>query len=462
MKRFKKVFPFIFTTVCMSQLVYGASLESVSVNQTTLIPLRLVSEELKAKVSFDKASQKIAITLGDKVVELKPNCREASINGEKVSLDAAPEMIEGTTYVPLRFIGEALGANVGYNEGVVSVSLGDLEKQWTLVKKPTPQKSNSSGQAFKYESKTIKGKTVKYVTIDMNNASIVPRIQTAGGKINQVDDLKNLGKAGKVAINGTYFAAYNGDTPYPDGTLVKDGKPLHITDIGCTIGFTSDNEVLIDFVKTRVQGYVNDEPRWLTYRINRPTGDASATVIYTPEYGSTIKLEPGYIGVVCSNNEIAKKVTQSVQVPQDGFVLVMREDRANSFNIGDAIRYEVTFEPSHTSEDEWNKVQNALSAGPSLLINGNSTPAPKEEGFTEAKILTQVASRSFIGTTADGKVIVGTTSASISELKEIAKALGLQNAMCLDGGASSGLYYNGTYQTSSGRKVNNSIVFTQK
>lgn len=64
MKRFKKVFPFIFTTVCMSQLVYGASLESVSVNQTTLIPLRLVSEELKAKVSFDKASQKIAITLG--------------------------------------------------------------------------------------------------------------------------------------------------------------------------------------------------------------------------------------------------------------------------------------------------------------------------------------------------------------------------------------------------------------
>ena len=140
----------------------------------------------------------------------------------------------------------------------------------------------------------------------------------------------------------------------------------------------------------------------------------------------------------------------------------MREDRANSFNIGDAIRYEVTFEPSHTSEDEWNKVQNALSAGPSLLINGNSTPAPKEEGFTEAKILTQVASRSFIGTTADGKVIVGTTSASISELKEIAKALGLQNAMCLDGGASSGLYYNGTYQTSPGRKVNNSIVFTQK
>ncbi|MDU6854738.1 MAG: phosphodiester glycosidase family protein [Clostridiales bacterium] len=462
MKRFKKVFPFIFTAVCMSQLVYGASLESVSVNQTTLIPLRLVSEELKANVSFDKASQKIAITLGDKVVELKPNCREVSINGEKVSLDAAPEMIEGTTYVPLRFIGEALGANVGYNEGVVSISLGDLEKQWTLVKKPTSQKSNSSGQAFKYESKTIKDKTVKYVTIDMNNASIVPRIQTAGGKINQVDDLKNLGKAGKVAINGTYFAAYNGDTPYPDGTLVKDGKPLHITDIGCTIGFTSDNEVLIDFVKTRVQGYVNDEPRWLTYRVNRPTGDASATVIYTPEYGNAIKLEPGYVGVVCSNNKIAKKVTQSVQAPQDGFVLVMGEDRANSFNIGDAIRYEVTFETRHTSEDEWNKVQNALSAGPSLLINGKATPEPKEEGFTEAKILTQVASRSFIGTTADGKVIVGTTSANISELKEIAKALGLQNAMCLDGGASSGLYYNGTYQTSPGRKVNNSIVFTQK
>lgn len=459
MKLLKKIVPVMLATLCMSQVIYGATLKSLSVNQTTLIPLRIVSEELKAKVDFDKISQKIVIALGDKVIELKPGSSEAIINGEVARLDVAPQMVEGTTYVPLRFIGEALGATVNYSKGVASIALGDINKEWTLVQNTTATSQGALGAAFKPASQTIKGRVVKYITIDMNHKNVVPSIKTAGNKINQVADLKSLGKDSKVAINGTYFAAYNGDTPYPDGTLVKEGKPLHITDIGCTIGFTPDNKVLIDFVKTRVQGYVNDEPRWLTYRMNRPTKDASATVIYTPEYGSAIALDSDYVGVVCSNNKVIKKVTQSVQVPKEGFVLVMRSDRAEGFNVGDDVRYEVTFNPTYTKEEDWNKVQHALSAGPSLLINGKSTDAPKEEGFTEAKILTQVASRSFIGTTAEGKVIVGTTSASINEMKEIAKALGLQNAMCLDGGASSGLYYNGVYQTSPGRQVNNSITF---
>lgn len=93
------------------------------------------------------------------------------------------------------------------------------------------------------------------------------------------------------------------------------------------------------------------------------------------------------------------------------------------------------------------------------MIDGKITGNPSDENFTEAKILTQVARRSFIGTTKDNQLIIGTVSASVSELKNIVKEMGLVSAMCLDGGASSGLYYNGSYLSSPGRNVNNCINF---
>ena len=74
-------------------------------------------------------------------------------------------------------------------------------------------------------------------------------------------------------------------------------------------------------------------------------------------------------------------------------------------------------------------------------------------------MLFQVAQRSFIGVDAQGCITIGTTSASVSQLKNMVNEMGLVSAMCLDGGASSGLYYNGSYLTSPGPAISNSINF---
>lgn len=50
------------------------------------------------------------------------------------------------------------------------------------------------------------------------------------------------------------------------------------------------------------------------------------------------------------------------------------------------------------------------------MINGKLTGDPAKESFTEAKILNQVAQRSFIGITKNNELVMGTASASISEL----------------------------------------------
>ncbi len=59
------------------------------------------------------------------VVELTLGSDTAKINGLTVRLDAAPYAEEGRTLVPLRFIGEALGAKVEYDNGVITVTAGN-------------------------------------------------------------------------------------------------------------------------------------------------------------------------------------------------------------------------------------------------------------------------------------------------------------------------------------------------
>lgn len=101
----------------------------------------------------------------------------------------------------------------------------------------------------------------------------------------------------------------------------------------------------------------------------------------------------------------------------------------------------------------------ALQAGPRLVTNGKIALDVKAEGFRDPKILTGGGARSALGITRDHKLILLTSSgATIPQLAEIMKQAGAYQAMNLDGGASSGLYYNGQYLTTPGRKISNALI----
>jgi len=105
------------------------------------------------------------------------------------------------------------------------------------------------------------------------------------------------------------------------------------------------------------------------------------------------------------------------------------------------------------------ELEGALQAGPRLVTDGKIALNIKGEGFRDPKILTGGGSRSAIGLTRDNKLILLTTSkATIPQLAQIMKQAGAYQAMNLDGGASSGLYYNGKYLTKPGRLISNALV----
>lgn len=123
----------------------------------------------------------------------------------------------------------------------------------------------------------------------------------------------------------------------------------------------------------------------------------------------------------------------------------------------------VIHEAEFKEKFEAGQIEGALQAGPRLIVDGKVALDVKNEGFKDPKILTGGGARSALGITKDNKLILMTTGgATIPQLAEIMKQAGAYQAMNLDGGASSGLYYNGKYLTTPGRKISNALVVKLK
>lgn len=81
----------------------------------TLVPVRVISEGLGAWVGWHQETRTVTVTLGKREIKLKIGNREARVNGQTVTLDVPATIVRDRTLVPLRFIGEALGAAVEWN-----------------------------------------------------------------------------------------------------------------------------------------------------------------------------------------------------------------------------------------------------------------------------------------------------------------------------------------------------------
>lgn len=327
--------------------------------------------------------------------------------------------------------------------------------------------SNGYAAVSTFNKKSINGININAVDLNMNSKKIKPVILNANGQMLSTESLASMAKKAGVfaAINGTYFSAYEG-LPFPWGTIIKDGKVIHISNGNPVVGITDDGRLVIDRISFELGGYVNGELRSFPWRINHPSTEAEAITIYTPEYGTTVNLQPGARAVLVSNGCVSQILATSFNVPTDGFAIVFNVSATHFidqfYKIGDEADYKVTIKTTFTDISQWDDVEAGLGAGPSLIINGVITADGHAEGFTEEKINTNRAGRSFIGAKADGTIIMGNMgSATIREAAEACKQMGLINAMCLDGGGSISLYYPNSNVSMVGRNLNNGLGFVE-
>ena len=89
-----------------------------------LVPLRGIFERLGATVDFDPQTQHVVAVRGPQTVELTIGSRQARVNSNAALLDVPAFTIAGRTMVPLRFISESLGANVQWVEASQTILIG--------------------------------------------------------------------------------------------------------------------------------------------------------------------------------------------------------------------------------------------------------------------------------------------------------------------------------------------------
>lgn len=440
----------------------------VVVSGRTLVPMRAIAEALGAEVAWEAASRTAVVSLGARRVEIVPGRRTARIDGAEAALDQPALVVAGRTMLPLRFVAEALGFRVAYDAAADAAEIVDPALE---------------AASRRFRLSTGRAVTVQVVTADLARYGV--KTVLAGGRVGRVESLEGMARrhGAAAAINGGYFNAYAADLPrLPFGTLIVDGRVAHLGNYGSSLAVTAEGEVRIRSAKPEFKGYVGvqvahpwDEWRknWWTTYVNRiAAADGSEVVIHTPDaFGDTTGSAAG-TQVVVKAGRVAWPVRgEPAFIPPDGFVIQLTGENeaklADRFQTGTEVRYSVGFTDRWTGERlPWDGAAQMVTAGPELVRDGKVAVTPESvraEGFSEAKITTMSIPRSAVGVTADGRLLLVTVpSATVYEMGEVMAALGAREAMCLDGGASSGLWVGGRYVTRPGRELSNALVLVPR
>lgn len=90
----------------------------------TLVPVRFVGEALGARADWNPETQQVTIKDSEREIVLTPGSVKVLVDGRATSIDGAPEILSsGRTFVPLRFVSETLGANVDYDTATGQITI---------------------------------------------------------------------------------------------------------------------------------------------------------------------------------------------------------------------------------------------------------------------------------------------------------------------------------------------------
>jgi len=88
-----------------------------------MIPMRVIFEGLGAEVEWDSSTRTITAIRGDLVIQTTVDEKIIDVGGSTVTMDVAPKIIDGRTFVPIRFVSESVGANVEWDSNTRTITI---------------------------------------------------------------------------------------------------------------------------------------------------------------------------------------------------------------------------------------------------------------------------------------------------------------------------------------------------
>jgi len=99
----------------------------------TLVPMRAIFEALGAEVAYESDTKTVTAVREYTTIRYTIGEREATKNGDRVTLPAAGRLLDGVTYVPLRFVARSFGSFVSWEGGSNAVIVSTPPKHAATV-----------------------------------------------------------------------------------------------------------------------------------------------------------------------------------------------------------------------------------------------------------------------------------------------------------------------------------------
>lgn len=226
----------------------------IQLDGRVLVPTREVFEAMGANVVWDNGLKKVTVKYKSKTISLTINQTEAMIDGIPVSMDVPGKIVNNKVMIPIRFVSEAMGLTVKWDEKNRAVWISEPESS-------TPDTGTSEsitgstfiGEANKNQltipSENHNTTTVNSVLVNEANNEMLATL-TAASAMSHVTITTMTGKV-VVDIKNSQSKLSSQITP-PTNTYVKSIR---------TSQFTSDTTRVVFDLKsgTQVKASITDD-----------------------------------------------------------------------------------------------------------------------------------------------------------------------------------------------------------
>lgn len=210
----------------------------IDANGRTMVPLRFIMEYMGARVDWLEKERGIVVTRGSITLKMWIDSRQAYVNGQSLTLDTTPVLKGDTTMVPVRFVSQAFGGRVEWEEATQSVKITLGGSAGSQVRLTGSYVNIRSGPGLNYSIITTLPRDT--VLSFLGEASGWYKVQLKDGRQGWVS-ASYAQLVGGPSDNGGPSAGgpSEGDTKPPaednrppDGDQQTDGQPLGLAVIG--------------------------------------------------------------------------------------------------------------------------------------------------------------------------------------------------------------------------------------
>ncbi|MED3804842.1 copper amine oxidase N-terminal domain-containing protein [Lysinibacillus xylanilyticus] len=181
------------STIKIDGVVVTSDAAPETKNNRTMVPLRVISENLGATVNWQDF--KVTLTNNKMQITLQPNSNTVIKNGKTELLDVKPYLKNNRLFVPIRFIAETFGCQVNYQNSTVTINTAPLVMNNVKIK------------AVHYEYRMTMGGVVQQIQGNTYNNALYKVFTENKGKV--------------VDAPADYSWQINLDDP---GSYYKDGQ----------------------------------------------------------------------------------------------------------------------------------------------------------------------------------------------------------------------------------------------